>query len=327
MDTDSGRNADAPQKKLRRIYNIMKKLTDKQMLRRKKADQASLDEAGTQAALQIGHMVQKAAIAAKRTGRKGVEVLAPLRDDIATMFTKAMVASYVLGEVRIQENVKAQTGLTLDAKMDAVLRSLRARSAMTQRDWEDVERKFGTKIRELLDIFSQQTGEQIDDAINIAITEQRTARDGIRIMQEQLTGVSGVAKPAHIAESIYRTQTSIAYSAGQQAMLEDPALQEILWGFKYVTVGDNRVRDEHEAWEGVTLPKDDPFWITHTPPNGWNCRCDVIEIYDEREAKAPPETFVPTIGPNKGKEIVPIVAPGFEFRPGDILNMNVPGSA
>ncbi len=44
----------------------------------------------------------------------------------------------------------------------------------------------------------------------------------------------------------------------------------------YYTVGDERVRDQHERWHAIALPVDDPWWNTHYPPNGWGCRCYVI---------------------------------------------------
>ena len=34
-------------------------------------------------------------------------------------------------------------------------------------------------------------------------------------------------------------------------------------------------RPEHLSWDGVTLPKTDPFWTTHTPRNGYGCNCTV----------------------------------------------------
>lgn len=40
---------------------------------------------------------------------------------------------------------------------------------------------------------------------------------------------------------------------------------------QYRTAGDDRVRPEHAAMEGITLPIDDPFWESYYPPNGWNC--------------------------------------------------------
>lgn len=42
---------------------------------------------------------------------------------------------------------------------------------------------------------------------------------------------------------------------------------------EYQTVGDERVRAEHRAWDGITRPADDAWWQTHYPPNGWFCRC------------------------------------------------------
>lgn len=41
---------------------------------------------------------------------------------------------------------------------------------------------------------------------------------------------------------------------------------------------------EHAALHGVTLPIDDPFWEQFTPPNGWNCRCSVVQV---RKSKYP----------------------------------------
>lgn len=56
------------------------------------------------------------------------------------------------------------------------------------------------------------------------------------------------------------------------------------YNLQYRTAGDDRVRPEHAALEGVTLPMDDPFWEEYYPPNGWNCRCTVIQV---RKSKYP----------------------------------------
>lgn len=40
---------------------------------------------------------------------------------------------------------------------------------------------------------------------------------------------------------------------------------------QYRTAGDNKVRPEHAALNGVTLPIGDSFWSEYYPPNGWNC--------------------------------------------------------
>jgi hypothetical protein len=45
-----------------------------------------------------------------------------------------------------------------------------------------------------------------------------------------------------------------------------------------VTAGDGRVRPEHAQMNGYIKLVDDKFWDTYMPPNGWNCRCDVIQL-------------------------------------------------
>ena len=47
---------------------------------------------------------------------------------------------------------------------------------------------------------------------------------------------------------------------------------------QYRTVGDSHVREEHAAINGTTLPVSHPFWDTHYPPNGWNCRCLAVQV-------------------------------------------------
>jgi SPP1 gp7 family putative phage head morphogenesis protein len=61
---------------------------------------------------------------------------------------------------------------------------------------------------------------------------------------------------------------------------------------KYVTAGDERVREEHRGLDGTIKRKDDPFWRTWYPPNGWNCRCDVIELVSSELGEVEP-AFLP----------------------------------
>ncbi|GIJ93380.1 hypothetical protein CAPN002_05980 [Capnocytophaga stomatis] len=44
---------------------------------------------------------------------------------------------------------------------------------------------------------------------------------------------------------------------------------------KYRTINDERTREKHRAWDGLTLPVEHPFWQKHLPPNDWGCRCYV----------------------------------------------------
>jgi SPP1 gp7 family putative phage head morphogenesis protein len=75
---------------------------------------------------------------------------------------------------------------------------------------------------------------------------------------------------AQRAETLLRTHGFQAFAAAShQTSIED----EDVTHFQYLTMEDDRVRDSHAALDGLVLPKDDPFWDTHTPPWEWGCRC------------------------------------------------------
>jgi len=46
---------------------------------------------------------------------------------------------------------------------------------------------------------------------------------------------------------------------------------------EYQTVGDDAVRASHAALDGIVRNIKDTFWSTHYPPNGWGCRCEVLQ--------------------------------------------------
>ena len=125
---------------------------------------------------------------------------------------------------------------------------------------------------------------------------------------------------------IFDTNTRMANSAG---------LWDRVWRnrsthpyVRYITRGDERVRESHRAWNNLTLPADHPFWETHWPPNGWRCRCRVMSMtqseYDQRRGtgeittEAPPEQFITWTNQRTGETSqVPLgVSPGFDYNPG-----------
>lgn len=73
-------------------------------------------------------------------------------------------------------------------------------------------------------------------------------------------------------------------SATMAARWEEYAEDGDRYNLQYRTAGDGKVRPEHVALNGVTLPLSDPFWDSYYPPNGWNCRCSAIRV---RKSKYP----------------------------------------
>jgi SPP1 gp7 family putative phage head morphogenesis protein len=75
----------------------------------------------------------------------------------------------------------------------------------------------------------------------------------------------------------------------------------------YKTVGDSRVRKEHQKYDGFVAAVDDPVWDWLTTPNGWKCRCDIVEV-----AKGKFKSRTLKEGEKIDKEGVPI---GFRQNP------------
>lgn len=116
-----------------------------------------------------------------------------------------------------------------------------------------------------------------------------------------------------------------AHAAGEWARVQQN--REFLPWLTYVASVSERKRPLHMSWVGTTLRIDDPWWRTHYPPNGWNCKCSVRQIGD-REAgrlhqefgrdKAPPLDERDWLNRRTGTtEKIPAgIDPGWQNNPG-----------
>lgn len=114
----------------------------------------------------------------------------------------------------------------------------------------------------------------------------------------------------HRLRTIYKTNIQTAYMAGHyQQMMENAADRP--WGM-YVAVMDKRTRPAHSALNGLTFRLDDPFWDTHWPQNGFECRCDVRALTDarlEEKIKAGEAAKRSTVGPDANATLTPVEKP------------------
>jgi SPP1 gp7 family putative phage head morphogenesis protein len=91
-----------------------------------------------------------------------------------------------------------------------------------------------------------------------------------------------LGSPSRI-QNIFRTNMQSAYAVGQWDEIESQA--DIAPYLMYDAIDDTVTRPEHRAWDRKVLPVKHNWWKTHFPPNGFNCRCSVIQM-DEDEAEA-----------------------------------------
>jgi SPP1 gp7 family putative phage head morphogenesis protein len=97
-------------------------------------------------------------------------------------------------------------------------------------------------------------------------------------------------------DTYMRTEYDLAVASSQMASKWQGFKEAALGGDKvllqYSTVGDRRVREAHAALDGVIKDMNDPFWATYYPPNGYNCRCSVVERLDSTHAQTPDKDIV-----------------------------------
>lgn len=116
--------------------------------------------------------------------------------------------------------------------------------------------------------------------------------------RDALANPAGLGLPRHRLETIYRTNLQNWWNRGRAEQIvgnldTHPFLM-------YSAVNDSRTRPEHAAMHGTILRASDPWWQTHYPPNGFNCRCRAIAM-TEREARRRGISTVPTAAqPDRG---------------------------
>ena len=114
-------------------------------------------------------------------------------------------------------------------------------------------------------------------------------------------------------EHYLRAEYNFAHaSAGMAAKWEAFAEDGDRYNLQYRTVGDDHVRPEHAALNGTTLPFSDAFWDSYYPPNGWNCRCTVVQVRKTKYPETPHEEAY-----KRGAEALANDTRGmFRFNPG-----------
>ncbi len=127
-------------------------------------------------------------------------------------------------------------------------------------------------------------------------------------------------------EAEYEFAVHSAQSADKWESFSDDTERYYL---QYRTAGDDKVRVSHSKLNGITLPKDDPFWDEYFAPNGWRCRCVIIEVLarkyqksDSKEAIAKGEKATTQLNKD-GKNKLAM----FRFNPGKNKKVFPPGNS
>jgi SPP1 gp7 family putative phage head morphogenesis protein len=122
----------------------------------------------------------------------------------------------------------------------------------------------------------------------------------------------------------YNATVSSTQSAVQW---QDFIAQQRVYPFlEYRTQDDDRVRESHQKLHTVIKPISDDFWNDNYPPNGWNCRCYVLQSKGPANVDTPklPEDVHPALfrhNSGKDKAIFTEEHPYFTIKPSDKDNV------
>lgn len=201
--------------------------------------------------------------------------------------------------------------------------------------WREEHAKAFTVAKAMSEDILTTIREAVDDALADGLTLQQFLRDlmplldhqgwtGFRDMVDPLDGVTKrveLGTPRRL-KIIFDTNMRVSRAVGQWQRIQET--KELRPYLLYQLGPSERHRPQHVAWSGTMLPVDDPFWDVAYPPNGWGCKCHVIQLSDVQADRKGGVTARPTLemitskNDRTGQEVTTPkgIDPGWGYNPG-----------
>lgn len=162
----------------------------------------------------------------------------------------------------------------VSADLAAAIKEARKRKVISKAEFYNLD--FQNKLSSWtvsgdLDTKAIQT---IQSAANTAIKAGLTYTDFRKSLTPET--LSNITSP----QLVWQNAVSYAYQRGR--FEQQNRVKAIRPYLQYVTFGDERVRPNHAAMNGIVAPFDDPFWAANYPPNGHRCRCVAKSLTDRQ---------------------------------------------
>lgn len=172
----------------------------------------------------------------------------------------------ILAKPKVQEFIEAHAGV-LDSGFSQVEMSEAMRRRLTRSDY----------------IFSgMKTFHELNEAFPSLLNE-----NGDRKPFEQFLNDVRKIDSTYNGNYLRAEYNFVQASAEMAAKWEQFTGDGDRYNLQYRTAADGKVRPTHAALHGVTLPITDPFWEEYYPPNGWNCRCTVVQVRKSKYPETP----------------------------------------
>lgn len=163
-------------------------------------------------------------------------------------------------------------------------------------------------------------GAAVDKSISQGTTLDQFRKDFRQIVTKHgwtgWTGEGTAKGEAWRTKVIYQTNMRTSYMAGRHAQLVAGKFK--YWVYRHS--GAEHPRLNHLALDGIALPPEHPFWLTHFPPNGWGCGCRVSGANTEagiRRQGGDPDKPLPEGWDKRDIEgNLPGIGKGWDYAPG-----------
>lgn len=272
---------------------------------------------GVRASTLIAGRARRAAIAAVHKGNdpkyavRNVILGRHGEAGIVPIIGKLMLAADLSGRKRTMTQARpslvARKNFKLSGSVyDQTIEFLQKRLDLQPDQLSALQKQYDTHALQVTTLASDDLEKQLQQAVLNSVQQGEGLRATTIKLADAFKDAGFAAGESYQLETICRTQTQMAYGAGRWNSLQDEAIQEILWGYEYVAIMDDRVRETHAAMNGVKAEKDDPLWGTWWCPCGYNCRCTNLEIFEQETATVDRPDVIPD--------------PGFAFNPGTVFN-------
>lgn len=271
----------------------MAKVSRDSQLKAFRREKDMLEATGFREARKIARTALVNAIDAYKNGFSAVDALTSALDSVEPLIIETMVHSEIMG---ISRGLRAYASrLAVKKKAFGPYDWARAfvadRLKLTDNQLDAIRAKYGNVASNVTSQMSNHAERVAKKAVAEIVSEGMHVKQGTIHLRKALHNAGVQPNSPWLLETLVRTQIHVAYGVGRWQAMKDPDVDEILWGYEYVAIDDDRVRPAHKALDGSKLPKDDPRWSEIWPPNGYNCRCEVIEIFDEGQISEPPEEY------------------------------------
>ena len=193
---------------------------------------------------------------------------------------------------------KLDLGFAFGLPPEQALEYFRSKGYVLSMDWREVWQGAHDRAFTVAHVMKTDILQDIRAGVDQFIEGGVTRRQVMQSMQETLVkkgwwsdsgrglvvdddgGVLGKKLNARRLTTILHTNSIQSYNAAQykRAM----ALSNLKPYWRYDHHVHKFPRKHHQALDGLIFIYSDPFWLTHTPQNGWGCNCG-ITVYSMRD--------------------------------------------